>query len=304
MVVHALLIVVIAFVQKKRGSGLILLAVAVILGTGIHDVLYQANLIHNKVGELASVGIFLFMFTFSFIIARRLSDALEAARTLSIELNEALRKEKVAAKELMTSEMAFLKAQIKPHFIYNSLSVIAALILEEPQRAKELLYHLTDYLRASFHFDHDRGLAPLDEELATVKAYIEIEKARFQDKLCVEYEFEDCISIFVPLLTIQPLVENAIRHGILKKPEGGKVTIRTFNYVNDVIIQVEDNGVGIEISKLEHMLLEEGSTKGVGIKNINRRLKLFFDTSLEIKSEQGKGTIVTLKIPRKEGGLE
>lgn len=303
IVVFALSLVIKAYLSGEKGAGLILLAVFVILGTGVHDVLYQANILHNSFGELASIGIFIFMFTFAFIIASRFSNAFDRSKRLTLQLADALEKEKASANELITTELSFLKAQIKPHFIYNSLSVIAALILEEPQKAKALLYNLTDYLRGSFNFDNESGLAPLIDELETVKAYVAIEKARFQDKLHVEYELEDNLSISIPLLTIQPLVENAIRHGILKKPEGGKITIRTFNHVNDVVIQVEDNGVGLEKSKLEHMLLEEGSTKGVGIKNINRRLKLFYKTNLEIQSEVGNFTKVTIRIPKNEGVL-
>lgn len=302
MVVFSVCIVARAFLKKENGASLILLAMFVILATGVHDVLYQANVIHHFIGELASIGIFLFMFIFSFILASRFSDAFEKSKKLSEKLAESLKKEKEAADELVRTEMSFLKAQIKPHFIYNSLSVIAALTEDDPRRAKGLLYDLTDYLRGSFHFDNYNGMAPLADELETVKAYISIEKARFGNRLQVEYNIDEAVSAFIPLLTIQPIVENAVRHGIFKKPGGGKVSLSILEDGDFFIIRVKDEGVGIPQAKLDEILLEQDSVKGVGLKNINRRLNLFYGRGLEIESREGLGTSVTIKIP-KEGGL-
>jgi hypothetical protein len=303
MMIFSVGIVARAYRKGERGAGLILLAVSAILAAGIHDVLYQANVIHHSFGEMASVGIFLFMYTFSFIIASRLSDAYDQSRKLSGRLAASLEKEKVATDELVKTELSFLKAQIRPHFIYNTLGVIAAMTTEEPQRAKELLYDLTDYLRGSFHFENYNGMTPLADELETVKAYVSIEKARFQDKLRVEYDIDEKVSVLVPLLTIQPIVENAVRHGVFVKPEGGRVVLSVFREGNWAVIRVEDDGIGIPDSTVEEILKGSGSSRGVGLKNINRRLTLFYGRGLEIWSEEGKGTSVTIRIPR-EGGVQ
>ncbi len=211
----------------------------------------------------------------------------------------------VQLKELVSgmveTELSFLQAQIKPHFIYNSLSVIAVLTLETPEKAKELLYDLTDYLRGSFRFHNYNGMIPLAEELETVKAYLSIEQARFQDKLEVKYDIDESISVLVPMLTIQPIVENAVRHGLFAKQEGGFVSLWVYREESEVIIRVEDNGGGMSEDILRELLSDTASTKGVGVKNINRRLILFYGKGLEIRSEAGKGTIVLLRIP-KEGG--
>lgn len=304
MVVMAVLIVMKAYSRKEKGSGVILLAVLGILLTGIHDIHFQANIIRDKYGELTSIGIFVLMFVFSLILASRFSDAYSRSRQLSEQLSEALEKERIAAEELLYSELAFLKAQIKPHFIYNALSVIDAFVTVEPHKAKELLYSLTDYLRGSFHFENINGLTPLTEELETVKAYVHIEKARFQDKLYVEYDIDESISLSIPILTIQPLVENAIRHGILKKPNGGTVILRIFIETPFIVIEVKDDGVGIDSETLRTMFAKGDMTKGVGLSNINRRLHLIYGRGLEIRSELGLGTTVTIRIIGKTGTHE
>ena len=204
---------------------------------------------------------------------------------------------------MVTTELSFLQAQIKPHFLYNSLSVIAALSTKEPERAKELLYDLSDYLRGSFNFENYAGLTPLTSELSTVKAYISIEKERFRGKLNVEYEVDESIDISVPMLAIQPLVENAIRHGIIKKPKGGTVKLTIKKVDDDVVITVEDNGVGFPKEKIFEILHLEDSSTGVGLRNIQRRLILYYGQGLDIQSDQQKGTTVTMKIPAIKGGV-
>jgi Signal transduction histidine kinase len=204
---------------------------------------------------------------------------------------------KESVSSVVETELSFLQAQIKPHFIYNSLSVIAALTSETPQKAKELLYDLTDYLRGSFRFNNYNGMVPLSEELATVKAYISIERARFEDKLEVEYDIDSTLSVALPMLTLQPIVENAVRHGLFMKTEGGFVRLSVYRENDAAVIRVVDNGGGISPDILESLLEENASLKGVGLKNINRRLKLFYGQGLNIKSEVGKGTEVSYKIP-------
>lgn len=211
---------------------------------------------------------------------------------------------KESVNNVVETELSFLQAQIKPHFIYNSLSVIAALTSETPQKAKELLYDLTDYLRGSFRFNNYNGMVPLSEELATVKAYISIERARFEDKLEVKYDIDDTLSVTLPMLTLQPIVENAVRHGLFMKPEGGCVSIGVYRENDDVVISVKDNGGGISSDVIEKLFSDYDDLKGVGLKNINRRLKLFYGEGLHIKSEVGKGTAVSFRIPIVNGEQE
>lgn len=201
---------------------------------------------------------------------------------------------------MLANELSFLQAQIKPHFLYNSLSVIAALSTKEPERSKALLYDLSDYLRGSFNFENYGGLTPLANELATVKAYIAIEQERFRGKLRVTYDLDEAMDLSVPMLAIQPLVENAIQHGILKKPEGGTVAISLVREGDEAVVTVRDDGVGIAPERLRRIFSEASPGSGVGLKNIQRRMNLYYGTDLEIKSEECAGTVVRLRIPIQE----
>ncbi|HEY9061926.1 MAG TPA: ATP-binding protein [Pseudobacteroides sp.] len=205
---------------------------------------------------------------------------------------------------MVTTELSFLQAQIKPHFLYNSLSVIAALSTREPQRTKELLYDLADYLRGSFNFENFAGVTPIASELATVRAYISIEKERFRGKLKVEYDIDETIDISVPMLAIQPLVENAIRHGILKKPQGGMVRLGVKKSQKAIIISVQDDGIGIPPEKLSELFQEKNPKTGVGLRNIQRRMILYYGQGLDIQSIVGQGTTVTMKIFNSNRGDE
>ncbi|MFT4106447.1 MAG: ATP-binding protein [Lacrimispora sp.] len=197
---------------------------------------------------------------------------------------------------LVSTEFSFLKAQIKPHFLYNALSVITSLSTREPEKAKELLLHLSDYLRGSFHFENHNGSISLSAELQTVESYLAIEKARFKDRLKVEYEIEDDVSVSIPILSLQPLVENAVRHGIMSRIEGGTVKISVKKSRNKLLLTVEDDGVGMSEEKIVSLLQSE-ETKGVGIKNIHKRMVLMYGEGLHIESREGKGTKITMAVP-------
>lgn len=199
------------------------------------------------------------------------------------------------------TELSFLQAQIKPHFLYNALSVIAALSTEKPRRTEELLYDLSDYLRGSFDFQNYRGVTLLSRELATIRAYVSIEKERFQNKLAVTMDIDETIDTYVPVLAVQPLVENAIRHGVMKKQEGGQVTLSVKQEEGFTVITVEDDGVGIPEEKLAGLLNGPGAVSGVGVANIQRRMILYYGQGLEIRSAEGQGTSVCMKIPDQRG---
>lgn len=219
---------------------------------------------------------------------------------LSMEYRNTVERLRRSMKQTQDAEIAFLRAQIKPHFLYNSLSVIAVQTTQEPQKAKNLLYDLTDYLRGSFHFEAHDGMIPLSGEMNTVKAYLSIEKARFGDLLEVEYYIEEGLNTMVPLLSIQPIVENAVRHGIFKRAEGGRLRLQIHKENDFAVIQVEDNGVGISKELLEGIRRGESPTDGVGLKNIRGRLESYKGARLEIESMEGVGTVVTLKVPYRE----
>ena len=207
---------------------------------------------------------------------------------------------KASVDSLVASELSFLQAQIKPHFLYNALSVIGSLSIREPARSKKLLLDLSDYLRGSFQFENHDGLTPLASEIKTTEAYLAIEKARFKDRLNVRIEVDEHLDVSVPVLSIQPLVENALRHGILGKLEGGVLTLRVTRIPGGVKVEIEDDGVGMEQAHVDRLLDARGK-QGIGLANIHKRLLSLYGEGLSIDSEPGRGTRVSFTVPAQAG---
>ncbi|RNB89519.1 response regulator [Brevibacillus fluminis] len=205
---------------------------------------------------------------------------------------------KASVKTAKDAEIAFLRSQIKPHFLYNALNSIAALCMDEPQKAEELTLQLSQYLRRSFDFKQLDSFTTLEHELELVAAYITIEKARFGARLQVEYDVDAHLDTRIPPLILQPLVENAIRHGLMSNLQGGKVKVSIKQEVNETVsCKVEDNGCGINEEKLEEILKSNVEKKGVGLWNISQRIRLLYGKSIRIESAVGIGTKVSFDIP-------
>ncbi len=199
----------------------------------------------------------------------------------------------------ISNESAFLQAQIKPHFLYNALNVIAALCRLDAEKARELILDLSAYLHHSFDFRNLSRYIPFDEELDYIQTYVRIEQARFKDKLKVEYELGDTEELTLPPLILQPLVENAIRHGIRKGDGSGTVTLRIKNIEKCFMIEIEDDGAGMTEEQLQNIMSESrAGGNGVGLANINRRLQMLYGTRLSIQSRPEEGTKVIVTLPK------
>lgn len=209
---------------------------------------------------------------------------------------------KQLAESAATSEIAMLQAEIKPHFLYNTLNTALSLTLEEPQKAHDLLLKLSSYLRNSFQMKDTSRFIGLSEEIELVKSYLYIEKARFGHRLHIEYDIDDSLDITVPPLIIQPIMENAVKHGVTQKQEGGKVKLTARADHGYLQIIVEDNGAGMAIERVESLLRQEVKPSGMALMNIHQRLQLIYGHGLTIWSEPGKGTKVEIRIP--EQGME
>ena len=202
------------------------------------------------------------------------------------------------SKLLEQSELKILQAQINPHFLFNSLTVIGSLCRIDVEKSRNLIIHLSDFYRRSLNLRKD--MVDLQTEINHVKSYVFIEMARFEEKLKVIYDVPENLNCFLPPLTLQPIVENAIKHGILPKKNGGIVKVSGHKNSNVVNLEISDDGVGIDKNKLNDLLygdLNRGDS--VGFKNVDMRLKGIFgeEYGLQVFSEKDKGTTVSLSIP-------
>ena len=183
-------------------------------------------------------------------------------------------------------------SQIQPHFSYNSLSSISELCETNPKQAQKLTDDFANYLRFNFTALTDEKMATFEKQLKQVEFYLNIEKVRFQDRLNIVYDIK-CKNFQLPNLTIQPLVENAVKHGVCKKDGGGTVWIRSYENETHYIIEIEDDGVGFNPNQPK----QDGKSH-VGITNVKSRLASCGDR-IFISSEVGKGTKVSIITPKK-----
>ncbi len=225
-----------------------------------------------------------------------------AALLFFINLNETI-KEMIQNNQRLESEakdaeIAFLRSQINPHFLYNALNSIAALCIDEPRKAQNLTLNLAQYLRSSFHFKRLNAMTTLEHELELVRAYVNIEKARFGDRLEVEYDVDADLDMEIPPLMLQPLVENAIRHGLMSNLQGGTVNISAKRLANAVIrFTVADNGCGMSETKRNEVLQPDAGKGGIGLWNMSKRYRILYGRSIGLVSAEGVGTKVVFDIP-------
>ncbi|UDY23787.1 sensor histidine kinase [Nocardioides sp. Kera G14] len=207
-------------------------------------------------------------------------------------------------RRLMEAEVRALRAQISPHFVYNSLTAIASFVRTDPDRARELLLDFADYTRHSFRRLGD--YTTIEEELGSIRRYLVLEQARFGDRLGVELRIApETLPISIPVLSLQPLVENAVRHGLAPKPEGGTVTISARDLDREALLVVEDDGVGEDPERIRRVLAGDTSLDSVGLFNVDERLRSTFgdDYGLVVETAPQAGTKVTVRVPKFASGV-
>ncbi|MEO7130495.1 MAG: histidine kinase [Dermatophilaceae bacterium] len=226
----------------------------------------------------------------------------EVARWVSGQLELA---ELDAAKtRLMEAEVRALRAQISPHFIYNSLTAIASFTRTDPDRARELLLELAEFTRYSFRKHGE--YTTLAEELRSIEAYLVIERARFGDRLAVTVRVApEVLPVVVPFLCLQPLVENAVRHGLEGRPGRGTLTIIAQDAGHDCLVTIEDNGSGEDPERVRAALAGDHSLDSVGLANVDERLRAAFgdEYGLVIETAVGAGTRVIVRLPKFRPGV-
>ncbi|MFF2480298.1 ATP-binding protein [Paenibacillus sp. NPDC058071] len=205
---------------------------------------------------------------------------------------------KQSINESLRMEAAYLQAQIHPHFLFNTLNSLIALSDFDTNKMRSLGEAFVSYLRISFNFLNTGELVDLSHELELVESYLYIEKERFEERLIVEWEVEPGISLQLPPLSIQPLVENAVKHGLFRRRTGGKLRLRIARRDHYTLVEVQDNGVGMDEETAQLLLtLSPKGSRGVGLSNTNRRLNQLYGQGLSIVSKPNEGTTVSFRIP-------
>lgn len=232
-----------------------------------------------------------YIFIVFFIVAMVMVLKIIPSNINKIARAKELETEKIALNaQLAESRISTMMSQIRPHFIYNTLGSIEQLCELDPPKAGELVHNFAKYLRGNFgELDSSKPIL-MSQEMDHVRYYMSIEKVRFPD---IEFSFEmNCEDFSLPALTVQPIVENAIKHGLMKLEKGGSIHVVSYETDTDYCISVEDDGVGFDKSKLVE------DKKHIGLRNIRDRLKVMVGGTLEIDSTQGVGTKVLIKIPK------
>ncbi|SDH45282.1 sensor histidine kinase [Desulfosporosinus hippei] len=292
-----ILCVLIQAVHRRRDNALLLfIVISVFNFTILADLLRDMGMGNINLSYMFVYGNFAVIMAMSFIQARQQASTQQKLILYNQNLIEADRlKDKI-----MATEMSFLQAQIKPHFLYNALSAIANVSEMDGKKAGKLIIDLALYLRKSLVFNHLDKMDSIEKELEFIDTYFNIEQARFGHKIRLQKEIEIPLNHQILVLILQPLVENAVRHGISKKTGGGTVRVKMNRIDEGIHIEIEDDGVGIPSEKLVNLLTEEGKGQGVGLLNIHHRLLRLYGRGLTISSEEGLGTCVRLLIPKGE----
>ena len=193
------------------------------------------------------------------------------------------------AKRTKEAEVKLMVSQIQPHFIYNTLSSISTLIKIDPEKAQQGLDNFTEYLRANLSSISETGLTSFENELKHIETYLSLEKMRFDERLNVVLDIQ-VKGFAVPPLSIQPLVENAVKHGILKKIQGGTITLKTYEINEAFVVEIIDDGIGFDINNPSYKGKEH-----VGLNNVQYRLSTMCHGELTIDSVVDKGTTMVVK---------
>jgi two-component system LytT family sensor kinase len=225
----------------------------------------------------------------------------EVARFASTQLELAeLDRSRTRAAE---AELRFRRAQISPHFIYNALTAIASFVRSDPDRARALLLSFAEVTRYSFR-SHGQFVT-VAEELESVETYLELERARFGERLQVRLRVSpEVLAVSVPCLLVQPLVENAVRHGLEHRPGIGHIVITAASVGAECVITIEDDGIGMDPDVLrEHLAGRRDG--GIGLVNVDERLRQVYgpDHGITVETAMGAGTKVTVRVPKNQLGV-
>ncbi|WP_368488270.1 sensor histidine kinase [Clostridium sp. BJN0013] len=269
-----------AILKKRKFAWLLLTGIIVMIFTTIIDILYVNNYVNIYFSSGNYIlGLLFFLLCEIYVLSVDVMDAFESSNK---------------AKDI---EIAFLQAQIAPHFFFNTLNNIYCLMDQSVPKSKELILNFCDFLRVKHKFDYRKNIFySLREEIDLIKSYVKIENARFNDSIHLIIDIkEEYMLTPIPQLLIQPIVENSIKHGL--KSGGITINIIVLKKNNNLEIIVSDNGKGIGKDVLSQLLHNKSSISGVGLKNVNFRLMKCYQSKLKIVSKLSYGTSISFEIP-------
>ena len=284
-ILDALIIFKIAekIIEKKRFALLYLVVYCITSAGIVIENFYMNGYVSQNVTNIMPIACVIFIASVVFMHFGNTVEAYrEARRAAELE------------KELGDMNMTLMLSQIQPHFMYNALNTIKYLTKKDPKSAESAIVKFSSYLRANMDSLTQKEPIPFKKEMEHVDNYISIEKLRFGDRLNIEYDISyDAFSI--PPLTIQPIAENAIKHGINQRVDGGTLKISSYEEENSIIISIADDGVGFDVNQVKN----DGRSH-VGMTNIKSRLKEMLNAEIIVESVINEGTTVTIKIPKED----
>lgn len=260
----------------------------------IQTLFYGVSLVNLSM--VVGVGIMYFGYEKEWVQSTTEKETLLLERNLQLVQQGAELARKDAQMATINAQLAekrtqIMLSQIQPHFLYNTLSAISFLCIKDPMKAKEVTDNFADYLRTNLNSLQNDHLVPFTQELDHTRVYLAIEQVRFGEDLSVEYDIQYS-DFLVPSLSVQPVVENAVRHGICGKEEGGKVTISSRKAGGKILITVTDDGVGFDTNASP-----QDGRNHVGLENVKQRLELMCNGEVIVDSAPGYGTVVTITLP-------
>lgn len=261
-------------------------------------IIKRKDAIEKNEAKVISCFIFVPMFsvildeTFRLCISYVMVSFFTLALYIKIDLERSMIIEK-QERNLVEKQTEIMLSQMQPHFLYNVLTTISALCEKQNAlEARDVTNRFADYFRMNLDSLGKDKIVPFEKELEHIETYLWLEKVRFADDLNINIETGP-IDFMVPSLSIQPIVENAVKHGILKKDEPGTLTIKTSETKQDYLIIVEDDGVGFDVNEE----INDGKSH-VGLENVSKRLEIMCNGKCLVDSEKGRGTRVTITIPK------
>lgn len=280
--------------RMQQAIPLLTVFVLVLLATLIQTLLYGISLVN--IGMAVGVVIMFFGYEKERVSIRSVLQSQLLENTLQLAQQETALARKDAEMtavhaQLVEERTQIMLSQIQPHFLYNALSAISILCVQDPVKAKDTIDNFALYLRMNLNSLRNDHLVPFEQELQHTKAYLAIEQTRFGEDLTIEYDI-GCGDFVLPCLSIQPLAENAVRHGICGSEDGGTVSIRTERKEGKIFITVSDNGVGFDTKEKP----KDGRVH-VGVENVTQRIRTLCGGDLLIDSAPGFGTTATIILP-------